>query len=260
MLKSAKYLIRLDDANHYSDLDKWKLFEEIFDKYNVKPIVAVIPQNEDKFIQFSSFNDSFWELIKSWEVKRWSIALHGYKHIFHQVDRKKNLFPYYNRSEFSGLSLAKQKKKIFKGMSIFKKNNIFPKVWVAPGHCFDRNTIEAILQETDIKIVSDGVAFNPYYQFNLHFIPQQLWNFKKKYFGLWTICLHPDTMSLQEIESIEKKIALLSKEGKLTSIQELILEKKGKNILDISFSLLFWGKHRLKIWLKRNNIYKRIKL
>lgn len=250
MFKKVKYIIRLDDASPYSDLTKWKLIERILDKYNVKPIVAVVPKNEDQSIHYERFNDSFWRWVKSWELKGWSIALHGYKHLFHLVNRKKNLFHFYNRSEFTELSLKVQREKIKKGMAIFKKNKIEPKVWVAPGHCFDKNTLKALQLETKINIISDGIALNTFFKYNFHFIPQQLWDFKKKYFGLWTICLHPDTMSLKQIESLEEKIALLSIERKLISVQELHLEKKGERILDILFSFFFWRKYNLKIWLK----------
>ena len=250
MLKKSKYLIRLDDASHYSDLSKWKLFEQLFEKYEVKPIIAAIPYNKDTSIQYSSYNKLYWKWLQSMDIRGWSIALHGYQHLYHKIDRTKNLFPFYNRSEFSGLTLEEQKEKIKKGITIFKKNNIFPKVWVAPGHCFDLNTIEAIIQETDIKIISDGIAFNPYFKFNLHFVPQQLWDFKKRRFGLWTICLHPDTMSLNEIRLFEETIEFLHKEKKLTRIDKIIFKKKGPTVFDQLFSYYFWTKHNLKGLMK----------
>ena len=67
MNKWPKYLIRLDDASAYSDQSKWKHLE-ILDSNNIKPIVAVIPNNQDKSIQFES-KMNFLALIKSMEKK-----------------------------------------------------------------------------------------------------------------------------------------------------------------------------------------------
>ncbi len=46
----SKYLIRLDDASHYSNEEKWDRIESILIKFQIKPIVAVIPNNKDKNI------------------------------------------------------------------------------------------------------------------------------------------------------------------------------------------------------------------
>ena len=124
-------------------------------------------------------------------------------------------------------------------ISIFKKNDINPKIWVAPAHCFDQTTLEAIRLETDIHIVSDGIAFNPYYENNFHFIPQQLWSFKNRFFGTWTICLHPDTMTFDEIDIFEKRIKLLYKKRKLSSVDKLKFKKNGRTRFDRWFYTYF---------------------
>ena len=48
---SARYLIRLDDACHTMDTFKWDKIENILDKYSVKPIVSVIPDNKDRSLE-----------------------------------------------------------------------------------------------------------------------------------------------------------------------------------------------------------------
>ena len=50
----AEYIIRLDDASHFSNFKKWNKIERILDKYNIKPIVAVIPENMDNSISYSN--------------------------------------------------------------------------------------------------------------------------------------------------------------------------------------------------------------
>ena len=58
MFSFAKYIIRLDDANEYSDMSKWDRIEKILDKNDIKPLVAVI-QNEDSKLKYSDFNIDF---------------------------------------------------------------------------------------------------------------------------------------------------------------------------------------------------------
>ena len=55
-----KYVIRLDDACPNMNLEKWDKIESLLDKYSIKPIVGIIPDNED-----AEFNhkliENFWE-------------------------------------------------------------------------------------------------------------------------------------------------------------------------------------------------------
>jgi hypothetical protein len=41
------YLVRLDDASEYMDDKKWKKIFDILSKYSIKPIIGVIPNNEE---------------------------------------------------------------------------------------------------------------------------------------------------------------------------------------------------------------------
>jgi predicted deacetylase len=249
LLSSSKYIIRLDDASKFSNQKKWKLIENILDYNNVKPIVAVIPKNEDKKLIYSRSNNKFWDSVRLWQKKDWSIAMHGYQHIFHKINRRKLMFPFYNRSEFGGLSLEKQKDKISRSLKIFEKNDINPTVWVAPGHSFDNNTIKAIYDTTDIRIISDGISYSQYFHNGFYFIPQQLWEIKHKRFGLWTVCLHPDTMTEKEIICFENKINLISKKNKIIDVNNLELSQNNKSLIDNVFSFLFWIKYDLKTFL-----------
>lgn len=252
----SKYLIRLDDASHFSDLEKWFLLEQIFDENKIKPLIAVIPDNKDPNLMYSQYNETFWEQIKKWELKGWSIAMHGYTHEFHNVKRSNNLFPFYDRSEFTQLSLEKQRGKIKNSISIFHEHGINPKFWVAPGHCFDQNTLEALRLETSIRTISDGISFTPYVKGDFLFIPQQLWNIKEKGFGFWTICLHPDTMSFDEIKKLSKDINKITKKFKFINWSNLNSYTKDKNFLNKLYSKLFWFKYDLKLLYKKKILKK----
>jgi len=239
----AKYLFRLDDASPFSNLKKWQAIEGIFQKYDIKPIVAVIPDNKDPTLMLQEKNLNFWRVVQDWNAKGWSIAMHGYQHLFHTVLRNQSIIPYYNRSEFSGLSLKNQKIKIKKSLEIFRQNDIEPKVWIAPAHSFDYLTLKAIADETDIKIVSDGISLFPYFKSGFHFIPQQLWSIKKKTFGLWTVCLHPDNMSDEEINEFERQLSTSNIYKNAISIEDVVLSKENKTILDYCFSVSYWTRY-----------------
>ena len=55
-----KYLIRLDDACHDMAIDKWSQIEDLLDKYSIKPIVAVIPDNKDEKLVFDQYDNQFY--------------------------------------------------------------------------------------------------------------------------------------------------------------------------------------------------------
>ena len=236
----AKYIFRLDDASPFSNLKKWQAIEDIFQKYEIKPIVAVIPDNKDSSLIYQELNPNFWKRVRGWDNKGWEIAMHGYQHVFHKVRHMQNVIPFYNRSEFSGLSLLEQEEKIIKSREIFLENGLNPKVWVAPAHAFDYNTLQALANEADIKIVSDGISLFPYYKRGFCFLPQQLWSIKKKNFGLWTVCLHPDTMSEEEINELELQLSSPDIYKNALSIEDVLLKKNDKTILDFCFSALFY--------------------
>lgn len=251
ILRKPKYLVRLDDASHFSDLKKWFLLEKIFDENSIKPLIAVIPENKDSKLKYNDYNQNFWELVKKWEKKGWSIAMHGYNHEYHKVERRKNIFPFYNKSEFTQLSLDKQRQKLKNSISIFHKNGIDPKIWVAPGHCFDQITLKALKMETSIRIISDGISFFPYNFKDFLFIPQQLWRIKQKRFGYWTICLHPDTMSIVEINEFSKQIRKISNLFEFIPWTNLHLSMINNHFINTIFSKLFWFKYDLKYLCKK---------
>ena len=77
-----QYLIRLDDACPTMDATKWQRIEGILDTYGVRPMVGVIPANNDPKQQIDVADGEFWNKVKTWEKNGWTIALHGYDHCF----------------------------------------------------------------------------------------------------------------------------------------------------------------------------------
>ena len=196
------YLIRLDDASEYMDVEKWARLEFLLAKYGVKPIVGVIPNNQDKTLVNKYRRDSeFWNKVQAWNAKGWSIALHGYTHEYVSGDGGMN--PVNDRTEFAGLALTAQREKIQRGIHIFHAHQIEPKIFFAPFHTFDGNTIKALKEESKIRIISDTVANDIYKMDELYFIPQQSGHAQRLPFKVTTFCYHPNTMTDNDFTMLE---------------------------------------------------------
>ena len=244
---TAQYLIRMDDACHTMDRHKWKLLEEILDELGINPIVAVVPDNQDPDLVVDSWDDFFWEKVQNWQKKGWTIAMHGYTHLMHPTENKL-LLPYYKRSEFAGLPYEEQVVKIRKSWNIFKAQNIEPNVWIAPAHSFDSITLRAIHNETSLRIISDGIARDVYYELEFYWIPQQLWELTERNSGIWTVCLHPNTMTVESIITFSKLLRNQYKEH-IIKFQDIVLKKQKKSFYSHIYNIYFWQRRRVFMWI-----------
>ncbi|MDB4984647.1 MAG: hypothetical protein JWM20_826 [Patescibacteria group bacterium] len=204
----SRYLIRLDDACHTMDLAKWEQLETVFKEFGIRPIVGVIPNNRDKdfFLRPALSDSQFWNRIKDWRQAGWDIAMHGYEHILIPTGAR-SLVNLNARTEFAGLPYGVQEEKIRKGWEIFRAQGIEPKIWIAPAHSFDNETLRALANMTSIRIVSDTFAFGTYGCNGFSFIPQQLWKFVFFKRGTWTICLHPNSMNDKDFDRLYDALA-----------------------------------------------------
>ncbi|MBV1880767.1 MAG: DUF2334 domain-containing protein [Pseudomonadales bacterium] len=239
----AKYILRLDDACHTMDLSKWSRVESILDNYNIRPIVAVVPNNKDKKLLIDTYDKEFWTKVTSWELKEWTIALHGFEHKY--ITKCSGYLPFNKKSEFAGLLLEEQKRRIKCGVQIFNDNNFEPRIWVAPSHTFDHDTLIALKEHSKVVVISDGISYRPYKYLGFIWVPQQLWKYHWMPFGVWTICLHPNSMSEKAIENLEN---MLRKKHKKFVHIDYVLEHVGhKSILDSIFQFAY----RVVFFLKK---------
>jgi predicted deacetylase len=239
---TARYLVRLDDACETMNRRRWRQIEDVLDRHGVRPIVAVVPKNEDPKLHFDPIDGRFWEKVHEWHAKGWAIAMHGYRHVMHSTTAA--LFvPLYARSEFAGLTLEEQAHKIRSAWSLFLERGIEPSVWVAPAHSFDLLTLEALRAETPIRIVSDGIAWSCYSEYGFAWIPQQLWDFRSRRTGVWTVCLHPNTMDDDSIARLDRTLEA-GFSGRTLSLQQLALSGRKKNMLDRLYHSYFWWQWR----------------
>lgn len=240
MCNLTRYLIRLDDACPTDKIVIWDALESMFDKYNIKPLISVIPQCKDKSISYTHENEAFWERIRRYQGKGYSIGMHGFNHVF--TTKCKGLVPMNAFSEFAGLPLSVQRDKIKKGFHLMISHRVRPNVWVAPGHSFDENTLLALKNETDIEVVSDGIALFPYKKFGFLWIPQQLWSLKPFFLGFATVCLHPNLLVDRDCKVLNNAFARYAEH--IVTFESVINDERyinrNKDALDMVFENLFY--------------------
>ena len=241
------YLLRLDDASEHWNRENWIRMHDLCQKHNIKPIMSIIPHNEN--VQLLRFpNDSAYQnTISEWiSNDGWTPALHGYNHVYIKNDGGVN--PVNSCSEFAGVELDTQKEKIRDGINILAEMSIFPKIFVAPAHTFDKNTLIALEEVSNIRIISDTIAMDIYFISPFYFIPQQSGNARKLRLPLVTLCYHPNNMNnytFKELEAFMKEFQM-----EFTSFDRIEFMERPLNMGDKFLRWLYFQKRKLKYKVK----------
>lgn len=218
--KYTGLLLRMDDV---TECMNWKLMdkcEKLFDKYEIKPLVGIIPKNQDPLLLTFPKNENFWERVYNWRNKGWEITMHGCNHLYTQKsDYKKDIFGYGGDSEFYGLDYLTQLNKIEVGLEEFKKRNIDIRSFFAPNHIYDDNTLKAI-KTSNIKIIIDGYGLFPYFKNDLLFIPQLFYKEILLPFGIQSTQIHINEWNDKNFENFE--IFIQNNYKKIVSLDHII--------------------------------------
>jgi predicted deacetylase len=194
----AQYLIRFDDCCPTMNWPVWVEVERALLEFDVNPIMSVVPDNRDTELEVNEPKRDFWSEVRGWQLRGWTIGLHGYQHRY--VTRDAGLVGINKCSEFSALSLEDQSHKMRRSLDIFERERVKADVWVAPGHSFDETTLRA-LRSVGIKRISDGLFPFPCMDSSgVLWVPQQLWRFRHMPVGVWTICCHINRWTPRDIQ------------------------------------------------------------
>ncbi len=238
---SARYLIRLDDASATMQRERWTQVEAVLDRHGVKPIVAVIPDNQDPALTFGPADTSFWERVRAWIAKDWTVAMHGYTHVMHAT-HSKLILPFHARSEFAGLPPEAQAERIRAGWQLFRAQGIEPALWIAPAHSFDIATLAAVRAETSMRVISDGIAWDSWHEHGFYWIPQQLWGLRERSSGLWTVCLHPNTMDDTTVAALDGDLGRFRE--RIVRVADVALCRRRKSLRGRMYHAYFWWRQR----------------
>lgn len=220
------YCLRLDDACPQMNAEKWAQMEIILDKYNIKPIVGVIPENRDPdFV--AAANGNFWEKACEWQKKGWTIALHGLHHELHfHEPRGYYQLSHSRKTEWAGRSSEQQHEMLKQGYRILKEHGLTPTCFFAPCHTYDEATVKAIaLMKTEgcPMYISDGYALHPYQRDGVYFLPTLFDTpHKLPMQGVYTFVYHPNNMQEQNFAYLEE---FLKKYAPLFRSADEIMEK-----------------------------------
>src|SRR5437773_2710480 len=170
------YLLRFDDICPTMNWKVWSEIEASLIEQNLKPILAVVPDNQDVGLQVEPAVEDFWERVRSWQARGWTIALHGYQHRY--VTCHPGIVTVKKKSEFAGVPAAEQLEKLRRGMEIFERHGVKPRLWIAPSNSFDASTV-SLLSRFGISMICDGYFRFPFVcRRNMFWVPQQLFCFR----------------------------------------------------------------------------------
>ncbi|MDR3751861.1 MAG: DUF2334 domain-containing protein [Terracidiphilus sp.] len=217
--KPAQYLLRFDDLCPTVSRTRWERFLPLIEEFEIRPILAVIPDNLDHSLELSPPDPEFWAGMRAMQTAGATIGLHGYQHICDS--RGQSLLALHRSSEFAGVAEGVQRQWIRAGLEILRGHGLNPKLWVAPRHGFDGNTLR-VLREQGIHALSDGFSRVPYRRGGLTWIPQQLWEPVDKPKGLWTICIHPNTAGSSLVMQLQ--LFLRHHAAQFTSVERVLDE------------------------------------
>lgn len=239
----ARFLIRFDDICPTMNWGVWYQVEAILDRFGVKPILAVVPDNRDSNLVVDTPKGDFWERVRHWQGQGWAIALHGYHHVYET--KSSGLLGINKCSEFAGLPYDVQRSNIERALAVFSKEGIRADAWVAPAHSFDAITVQA-LGELGIRVISDGFHWRPVFSTGALWIPQQMWRFRPMPGGVWTVCFHHNHLTAGNIQKLGEDIVRYRQQ--IVSLGDLVnrYPAKTRSVLDKSFSALWLGGLRFK--------------
>jgi len=225
----------------------WEQVENVLQKFSVKPIVSVIPDNQDASLNVGPPVQRFWDRVRAWQDRGWSIGLHGYQHLYATPDA--GLIGIKPRSEFSGLAYAEQHLKLRCALDVFEGQQVTPRVWVAPGHSFDATTLRA-LRDLGIGCVSDGFSFFPHLDSNgIMWVPQQLWRLRRAPFGVWTVCYHLNHWRAGDVAGFASQVEEFA--GMLTDLPSVVAayDTRRRSAADVVFSSMYRQILKTRRWL-----------
>ncbi|MBO5714183.1 MAG: DUF2334 domain-containing protein [Clostridia bacterium] len=203
MSKNKYLLVRIDDVCSTMNQEKFNRVINLLNEYNVKPLLGVVPENRDDNLVVDKNQENFWEYVLDLTHQGYAISQHGYSHVYTSKDG--GILKINNYSEFAGLSYNEQYNKLKCGKEILNQAGLYPEIFMAPAHSFDKNTLKA-LKQLGFKYVTDGFDSKMYRYKGLTFIPCCHWYKIVKLKGLATLCLHPNTMTETDFNDLKESL------------------------------------------------------
>jgi len=84
----------------------------------------------------------------------------------------------------------------------------------------------ALLAALGLDTISDGLWPRPVTRDGCTWIPQQLWDFRPKPAGVWTVCLHHNKWTEADFQAFERGVAAYA--SRMTNLEEVMTTFRGR--------------------------------
>ncbi|MEG2231226.1 MAG: DUF2334 domain-containing protein [Lachnospiraceae bacterium] len=199
---SCKIAVRIDDITQDMDWESFEKFKALLDRYGIKPLLGVVPDNKDEHLRRGKTKTDYWEYLQNLQKEGFSLAMHGMHHLY--TTKKGGMFPLNHFSEYAGVSYEEQEKMLSVGKQILTEHGIVTDIFMAPGHSYDRHTLQA-LSKLGFRYVTDGFADRPYEYKQLIFLPIAFHSKKEitRQQGYTTLVYHINDITTQQLVQYE---------------------------------------------------------
>lgn len=206
-----KVTIRIDDITPDMNWDNFNKVMGILDSYKIKPLLGIVPNNQDSTLSLNTTSPDFVNVICALQRRGVTLSMHGATHVY--TTKKGGIFPLNHFSEFAGVPIEKQREILTKAKNQMQEWGIDTDIFMAPGHTFDGNTMK-VLKELGFRYITDGFGINPFERNGMVFLPIALQKSKafREKDGITTIVLHVNAWKAKEFEQFEEMLKMHQKD------------------------------------------------
>ena len=184
--RGTKYLLRFDDICPTMNWKVWSEIEAALVQRDLKPILAVVPDNQDQVLKVN---------IPRNDVQ---VTVAG----------------------------VEQEEKLRRGVEIFERHGVKPRLWIAPSNSFDASTV-SLLSRFGISMICDGYFRFPFVcRRNMFWVPQQLFCFRPAPPGIWTVCYHHNHWTAADLRKFRDDLRRYGPE--ISSLDDIVQEWEGR--------------------------------
>jgi predicted deacetylase len=194
-----KFILRFDDITPQMAWSRFDRFDELSRELELPLLVGVVPHCLDETLVVEPARDAFWDTVRGWIDRGWCIAQHGFTHQY--VTQDPGILRLGRKSELAGLPYEEQFAKLHSGKRILVEQRVWQPVFMAPSHSFDETTLR-VLADLDFKYLTDGCGVYPYKLGKLTAVPQLFASPVHFGFGVYSICLHVNTLTEPQIDRV----------------------------------------------------------
>lgn len=140
--------LRFDDYHQNIDHERWVNVLSRYDDRGLRGVIGVIPKYHGEPI-----SEEVVGFLHDLRDNGWELAQHGFTH--EDIGEGRGGRLYDDRSEFCGVPLDEQRRRIEAGRDILQSRGIEPTTFIPPWHEYDRNTAHALV-DLGFNCINEG--------------------------------------------------------------------------------------------------------